>query len=289
MLDNKLKFGVKTITVAGTVSSLAALVLVLTSVFYTYRLTLDKSREEEEISELYSMCNDFLDTSDYYTEQARSFIIDYDLNHAHGYWTEVSTIQTIEKCCAAAESYDFSESEMELIHSARDNIYALREIETEAMTLVSSACNYDRSLLPENIKDYKLTFMQRSLDADEKIYEARLLLYGDKYVSLNEMASLEIENFRDVIDAKADEVGRNNRAKLNLAVSVQIVGSVIVFIMNVFVTYTYKLMVADPIKRNAKRADISGNIPLDVSGFSEISEIANRYNENIDSKKESKK
>ena len=114
------------------------------------------------------------------------------------------------------------------------------------------------------------------------------MLYGDKYVSLNEIIDVDIESFRDIVDVKADEVGRSNRAKLNLAVSVQIVGTVIIFVMNVFSTYIYKVMVADPIKRNAKRADISGDIPLDISGFSEISEIANRYNENIGTKKEKK-
>lgn len=288
MFANKPKFSVKTITVAGTVSSLAALVLVLTSVFYTYRLTLEKSREEEQISALYDMCGDFLDTSDFFTEQSRSFIIDYDINKMQGYWTEATTMKTIENCCATAEAYDFTDTEMLLIYNARDNIYALREIEMEAMALVASACKYDRSVLPDEIQQYKLTASQKSLTAEEKIYEARLLLYGDKYVSLNEIIDVDIESFRDIVDVKADEVGRNNRAKLNLAVSVQIVGTVIIFVMNVFSTYIYKVMVADPIKRNAKRADISGDIPLDISGFSEISEIANRYNENIGTKKEKK-
>ena len=75
---------------------------------------------------------------------------------------------------------------------------------------------------------------------------------------------------------------------LNIAVTFQIAVLSVMLVLTVALFVMYRRLCLVPLMKNGQKADVSGNIPLEETGFAELETIAKRYNEKINEKSEVK-
>ena len=256
--------------------------MLLYSTFYTYRATDEKNEKEKQMESLYTACNDICEASELFTEESRQFVIDYDLSRLNRYWDEAEKEKTVEKSMEyISESGMFTVSEQVPLEDAREKLYTIRKTEAEAMLLVASAHNIDERALPVYLKEYEISDNRKRLSADEKIYEARLLLYGESYKSAKADIESDLQAFRENIDVKYQAYKKRSTALLHASVTIQITGLTLLLVISSALFLVYRIFCSVPLQKNSKKADVSGDIALEEKGFAEICTIASRYNENM--------
>ena len=262
--------------------AVVSVLMLLYSTFYTYRATDEKNVKEQETESFFNDCNAIKSASDLFTNEAKLFVIDNDLSHLNTYWEEAEKIQSVENAINhIRESGKFTNVELIPLEMAYEKLIAIRETEAKAMLLIASANSIDDRALPVYLKDYELSDNQKRLSKDDKIYEARLLLYGDVYKSAKEEIETELSLFTDNVDVKYQIEKRRSTAMLHASVTIQSAGLLLVAIISVILFFVYRIFCRDTLLKNANKADVSGDIELEEKGFSELCIIAERYNENM--------
>lgn len=259
-----------------------SVLMLLYSTFYTYRATDEKNIKEQEIESFFDDCDSIKSTSDFFFEEATQFVIDGDLSHLNKYWEEAEKTKTVENAIDhIKQSEKFTSTELIPLETAYEKIIAIRESEAKAMLLVADAFGVDDRALPVYLKKYELSDNQKRLSKEDKLYEARLLLYGDLYKSAKKDIETEILLFRDNVDVKYQNEKRRSTAMLHASVTIQSAGLALVAIVSVLLFFVYRIFCLNPLLKNANKADVSGDIALEEKGFSELCIIAGRYNENV--------
>lgn len=262
--------------------AVVSVLMLLYSTFYTYRATEEKSAKEQEIESFFEDCDAIESASELFTNEATLFVIDNDLSHLNTYWEEAEKTRTIEKAIThIKESGKFTKAELIPLDMLYEKLLSIRDTEAKAMLLVSSANGIDDRALPVYLKEYELTENQKRFSKEEKIYEARILLYGDVYESAKEETETELSLFRETLDVKYETEKRRSTAMLHASVTIQSAGLLLVAIISVMLFFAYRIFCRNPLLKNANKADVSGDIELEEKGFSELCVIAERYNENM--------
>lgn len=253
--------------------------MLLAGILYSVEAIGRKDRQEALFEEYYTMCDDFEAASELFSDEAREYAIDYDINRVQRYWEEASETRTIEKCLEKARNADFTKAELLPLENAAQTVNLLREYDAEAMLLVSDGCSYDRSALPSELTAYTLSLSQRSLDNEDKLYTARIMLYGEKYSNAKDSIRMNIEMFREVIDLRHDEYDDMAAATLKISAYIQLIGLSVIFAVSLFMFVVYRFFCVIPLEHNAKKAGVSANIRLDERGFAELVAIEKSYNQ----------
>ncbi len=282
----KIKPSSKTIQGFIVATLMLSVALLVYNVCYTYHIMKEEERVEQQIDDYYDICDNMKNTSDFFTEEAREFAIDYDINRLVAYWKEADETHTIEKCVGEISNGNFTDAELSSVYDMQKELITLRKTDATAMLLVASACKYDTSVLPDGLKEYKLTVQQRIMSDEEKLYEARIMLYGENYSASKEIIDYNISNFRDTVDVMNEHNRENAKELLDIAFVMQICGLCMLTVIVSALLIMYKVLCVAPLVANAKKADVSGSIPLEEKGLDELVVIAKRYNEKIISGKE---
>lgn len=259
-----------------------SVLMLLYSMFYTYRATDEKDIKEQQIESFFYDCDEVKSVSDFLSEEVTQFVIDGDLSHLNRYWEEAEKTKSIENAVdRIRESEKFTNAELIPLETAYEKIITIRETEAKAMLLVADAFGVDDRALPVYLEKYELSENQKRLSKEDKIYEARLLLYGDLYKSAREDIETDLLLFRNNIDAKYQTEKRRTTAMLHASVTIQSAGLALVAVVSVILFFVYRIFCVNPLLKNANKADVSGDIELEEKGFSELCIIAERYNENM--------
>lgn len=262
--------------------AIVSVLMLLYSTFYTYRATAEKNVKEQEIESFFDDCDAIKSASDLFTNEAKLFVIDSDLSHLNTYWEEAEKTQSVENAINhIKESGKFTKAELIPLEALYEKLIAIRETESKSMILIASANGIDDRALPVYLKDYELSDSQKRLSKEDKIYEARILLYGDVYKSAKEEIETDLSLFIDNVDVKYQTEKRRSTAMLHASVTIQSAGLLLVAIISVMLFFAYRIFCRNPLLKNANKADVSGDIELEEKGFSELCIISERYNENM--------
>lgn len=262
--------------------AIVSVLMLLYSMFYTYRATDEKNIKEQEIESFFDDCDAIKSASDLFTNEAKLFVIDSDLSHLNKYWEEAEKVKSVENSINhIKESGKFTTTELIPLESLYEKLIAIRDTEAKSMLLIASANGIDDRALPVYLKEYELNDNQKRLSKDDKIYEARILLYGDVYKSTKEDIETDLSLFIDNVDVKYQTEKKRSTAMLHASVTIQSAGLLLVAIISVLMFFVYRIFCINPLLKNANKADVSGDIELEEKGFSELCIIAERYNENM--------
>jgi|GEM_PF-2367959 len=262
--------------------AVVSVLMLLYSTFYTYRATDEKNIKEQEIESFFDDCDAIKSASDLFTNEAKLFVIDNDLSHLNTYWEEAEKTQSVENAMNhIRESGKFTNAELIPLEMAYEKLVSIRDTEAKSMLLIASANGIDDRALPVYLKDYELSDNQKRLSKDDKIYEARILLYGDVYKSAKEEIETDLSLFTENVDVKYQTEKRRSTVMLHASVTIQSAGLLLVAIISVILFFVYRIFCRDALIKNANKADVSGDIELEERGFSELCIIAERYNENM--------
>ena len=262
--------------------AIVSVLMLLYSTFYTYRATDEKNTKEQEIESFFNDCDAIKSASDLFTNEAKLFVIDGDLSHLNAYWEEAEKTQSVENAINhIRESGKFTTTELIPLEMAYEKLVAVRETEAKSMLLIAAANGVDDRALPVYLKKYELSDNQKRLSKDDKIYEARILLYGDVYKSAKEEIESELSLFTENVEVKYQTEKRRSTTMLHASVTIQSAGLLLVAIISVLLFFLYRVFCIKPLLINANKADVSGDIELEEKGFSELCIISERYNENM--------
>lgn len=262
--------------------AIVSVLMLLYSTFYTYRATDEKNIKEQEIESFFDDCDAIKSASDLFTNEAKLFVIDSDLSHLNTYWEEAEKTKSVENAINhIRESGKFTKAELIPLEALYEKLIVIRETEAKSMILIASANGIDDRALPVYLKDYELSDNQKRLSKEDKIYEARILLYGDVYKSAKEEIETDLSLFIDNVDVKYQTEKRRSTAMLHASVTIQSAGLLLVAIISVLLFFVYRIFCRNPLLKNANKADVSGDIELEEKGFSELCIISGRYNENM--------
>ena len=124
-------------------------------------------------------CFDMKAASDYLTFNARSFVMNGDVEHLNNFFYEVNVNQRRDKALKSLESLLPADTESILyLKNALQTSNDLIQIELHAMRLSAASFHLDEALLPEELKAYVLTEDELSLLEEEQKDKAVDLLFG---------------------------------------------------------------------------------------------------------------
>lgn len=143
--------------------------------------------------------------SDYLTEQARSYVITGNSDDMTDYWEEIHTGKRREAVMAQLGGMGLSEHGTRLLQAAKTNSDLLIYLETRAMRLAAESRQAEAASLPDEVKDYVLNVVERSMNPEQKYLEAVELLFGSQYTAEKAVIGQYTTQFLEAAEAELDQ------------------------------------------------------------------------------------
>lgn len=203
---------------------------------------------------------DLVNSSDYLTNEVRSYVEFGNKKHYDNYWREVKETKTRDRVVEKLKELNAPEEELDLIEEAKKNSDNLVIIEDEAMKAVEN-------------KDFE---------------KARTLLFDESYDKHKSEIMQPIDEFINKMNTRAE----NETSKMKKALDISIIttnallGVLGVFLMITFLILGRKISNLNEIsKRLSELADNEGDLTskIMINSNDEIGIIANSYNKMIES------
>jgi len=215
---------------------------------------LEKTLDENILRNIY--LDNFEEASDYLTDQSREYIRTYDPIYMEKYFEELEGFKRREAAIERLEENGTSEIEINLLKSALDKSNALAEQEIHAMAIVSKLIGYDRERLPQRIKDYEFSDIEKQATADALKKTADNLVNGSKYEADKKEISSYIGRVSELIRMNTEQ--KSSDAVSNTENALGMLNAYIILLMAVVVLTLAFVIVAT--KRNKSEKDNPVNI-----------------------------
>lgn len=225
------------------------------SVYYLQKSVAHERETVKMQAEFKQLGIDLSNSSDYLTNEVRSFVQFGDKVHYDNYWKEVNETKTRDHVVERLKALGAPNEELDLIEQSKQNSDSLIELENEAMKAAQN-------------KDF---------------FKARELVFGSEYETSKVSIREPLQQFQDQMNSRAENEANAAKQEASLILTGTIVLLVITFgaLLVTFVVIFIKLR---PLKLvNEKIAEISGRggdltERLDYSAKDEIGEISKSLN-----------
>lgn len=145
------------------------------------------------------------DASDYLTEQARSYVITGNPDDMADYWEEIHTGKRREAVMGQLGGIGLSEDGTRLLQAAKTNSDLLVYLETRAMRLAAESRQAEAAGLPDEVRDYVLNVVERSMSPEQKYLQAVELLFGSQYTAEKAVIGQYTTQFLEAAEAELDQ------------------------------------------------------------------------------------
>lgn len=173
---------------------------------YIAKKEVDNTRQEV-MGSMYANVDleNFREASDYLTSQVREYIQTYDPIYMEKYFEELEGYKRREMVIENLRNGGASEVEVRLLESALNKSNELVDTEIHAMRIVSKLIGYDEEFMPQRVREYELSDIEKQASVDTLKKTAYNLVYGDKYVKNKEEISGYIERVSGFIRTNTNQ------------------------------------------------------------------------------------
>ena len=215
-------------------------------------------------------------SSDYLTEQVRSFVLTGDRIHLDNYFVEAEETRRRDKALEYIEN-NFPNSEAhDYLKEAMKESDALMLTEYRAMRLKCDALGEDLTAYPQAVRDVALTDEEAALSPAQKDARASYLLFSQTYSLAKENIS---ENTNKCLKALVDELDEEQNAaefRLRFAMIYELVLILAFLFLSFFIVLLTSRQIFDPLINSI--GFIENDAPLPVQGSYELRMLAYAYN-----------
>lgn len=215
--------------------------------------------------------------SDYLTEQVRLYAQNMDVKYMEAYFEEANMTRRRDKALEELEKQDPAEEVREDLKSALQCSNDLMEREIYSMKLISTANNYDDSILPEEVRNMPLKAADASLQPQEMIEKARELVFNEGYQDAKALIYSYLSHFVEDVSGITKEKQERSEAVLSKSIFYQRIFVSILFVLNVLTYVVITALIIRPLSIHIKR--IKDNAMLEIVGSYEFKYLALTYND----------
>ena len=277
----------KRISIIFTVIMVSVSFMLVVGLFFNVSNYRDLIQVSKEYISWEESAKEMMISSDYLTEQARSFVETGEREYMDNYFYEADNSQRRDNALAYIEKL-FPESD------AYNNLqYAMNEsrelmlTEYKAMRLKGEAIGDNISTYPERVQTVHLSEEEQALSAEEKAGLARLILFDQRYASSKERIQRDTNTCIKELVGKLDERQGEAEYRLRFAMIYEIVLIVVFVVLSLFIALLASKNVFDPLIQSISH--IERDEPLSVQGGYEIRMLAYAYNLMYDTNRRNRK
>lgn len=278
--DERVKSGISLRGLLIFMIAIAVLITVLI-VFSVFHLSSTFRHLEDATNEYISLeksATELMDASDYLTENAQRFTIDGDKKYLNAYFSEAFKTKRREKAIKTlSKNPDCKDALVDLKAAMKDS-KELMNREYYSMRLVAEAKGYTDC--PDVIKAVKLSPIDESLSADNKMRRAAEMVLGEEYYQKK-------DNIRENMKGSLSDIERLTKSReeasgKELGSNLQIVGLVIILLVLGIcgMAFIVSRMGISPMLKAVEQIKNTGTIPEERSN--EFRYLAQEYNKMYD-------
>ena len=274
--DNNKGISLRTIHVCLIIGAIIITGLMLYSTYRLLKRFEYLTENAEEQIQLRKAAREFMDASDYLTENVQRFTLNSDLNFLNKYFAEAFSIKHREEAVNIMSTSKPNSVALARLQSAMFNSRSLMRREFYAMRLVVDANKYKDSEYPGILNTVKLSNKDIALASQDKIIRAAQIVHDESYFNKKEQIREDVRISLDSLEKMAYEIDASELKSLKkeilyiqLIIVIQIIG--ILFI----VLLTSRLGI-HPIVNAVDR--IKADRPIPEVGANEFRYLARAYN-----------
>lgn len=230
---------------------------------------------------------ELLESSEYLEEMILLCADTGDLTYLNHYFEELHVNRRQEDAVRIFEQYFHGTDMLVHMEEALSHSADLREIDFHVLKLVAEANSFDTSSLPAEITDYVLEPGEKTLDKEEMMRTAILLISGEEYQTLRENIMAAVD--RGVESLLTETAKIQETANFRFIRSFIIILTMVVFfaLFMIFVVYVMLKKVVEPLELYNDCIKAGKIFP--VVGAHELQMLAETYNRVFEENQENEK
>ena len=258
---------------------IGAIIVAILMLYSTYHLLtrfqyLTKNVEQQ--IKLRKAAREFMDATDYLTENVQRFTLNADISFLNKYFNEAFHMRHREEAVSIMSVGKPNSVALSRLQSAMFASRSLMRREYYAMMLVIDANKYPDSEYPEILKTVKLSDKDKSLNSQDKMKRAAEIVHSESYFNKKEQIREDVRISLDSLEKMAYEIDASELKSLQaemlylrLIIVLQILG---IFLMVAFTS----ILLIQPISNAVENIKADGQIP--EVGANEFRYLARAYN-----------
>lgn len=241
----------------------------------------NENKQSNEAQQQYEFCENaahqFMDASDYLSNQARLYVLTGDTQYLDNYITEVDKNKTRSNALATLATYSQSEKANKELRNALELSDGLSKHELYALRLSAESRGMDAKTLPPMIADIQIEPEHAKMTSKEKQKFAEDLSISSEYqadkTSIKQRVDACIQGLIEELHSRQLESGRQLDGQLFV---LTIIVVLMVLLVVAMIVINYLLMVRPMI---AHTKSIAENRRLVPAGAQELRKLALSYNQ----------
>jgi hypothetical protein len=148
--------------------------------FFKINIETERMTQVNQI-EYTNLGNELSNASDFLTNNVRAFVMTGNSKHLQNYWLEINKIRTREKVLNRLKVLGSPANELALLEKAKRNSDHLVTTEIRAMKLILLVSGVKEEVMPDAIREFRLTVDDLILSDGHKVKKAREIMFDEKY------------------------------------------------------------------------------------------------------------
>ncbi len=260
------------------IASLCVMLFITTMSVYRVKL---RYAEIRSATNIYVTARDsieeLLNRSDFLTEQSRLYIMTADSSYANAYCYEIEVAHRREQAVERlAEVLSDDDRATKMLRDALDESNSLKNLELQAMKLVTLGHGYFLSDFAESIANYKLSDEDLALSKKEMIEKGRNLIFGSAYITSKSIIVNKSRTASVLAEKNIYSYQEQTVTKLKKAVVFQEVFILALVVASIFISLLIYYLVVHPLGCFVQNIDLHAKLP--VLGSYECRYLAVAYN-----------
>lgn len=267
------------------VRSINFLMIFLSFVLYVVLLIITRQaalnyKAMSDATEVYISCQEdaamVSDASDYLTEQVRLYVMNLDRDYIDNYFQESNVTRRRER--ALEQLGDLSSARARsYLELALDYSNQLMEREIYAMRLAADSQGADPADLAPELADAPISDQDNALPPDEKLAEARELVFGSEYLRKKELITSNIDFFLSDVITSTQLAHESTMDALDHTLFMERIFFSLLFVENVFIFIMIIFLVMKPLQVYVNC--IKEEKMMEITGAYEFKYLALTYND----------
>lgn len=229
------------------------------------------------------------DSSDYLTNEVRSFAVTGELSHFRKYWDEARNEKHREKAIAEMEKADLPNDEQRYLQRAKYFSDTLMHIEISSMRLVLEDKDVTTGMYSDDKQMQEWVAYVRSYPlekdyqcaAEKKKQQSEMMLYGVTYETYKELIDSNVEKFQSELNGRLDQTVKKAAGASKKAFFIQLIFGFCEIAVLVFILILFQKSYINPVmkyKKTIERQQGRRQIYIQPEGVWELRQFAEEFN-----------
>ena len=229
------------------------------------------------------------DSSDYLTNEVRSFAVTGELSHFRKYWDEARNEKHREKAIAEMEKADLPNDEQRYLQRAKYFSDTLMHIEISSMRLVLEDKDVTTGMYSDDKQMQEWVAYVRSYPlekdyqcaADKKKQQSEMMLHGVIYETYKELIDSNVEKFQSELNGRLDQTVKKAAGASKKAFFIQLIFGFCEIAVLMFILILFQKSYINPVmkyKRTIERQQGRRQIYIQPEGVWELRQFAEEFN-----------